>query len=53
MRVLVIEPLEPLVLSSNPLVSQEFILGFHSVLPIPSPTTIADLLGSALGVALG
>jgi len=53
MRVLVIEPLEPLVLSRNPLVSQEFILGFHSVLPIPSPTTIAGLLGSALGVTLG
>jgi hypothetical protein len=52
MKALLIEPLEPLVLSKKPVASQEFITGSHAVLPIPSPTTISGLVGSALNVTL-
>lgn len=52
MKALLIEPLEPLVLSKNPVASQEFITGSHVVLSVPSPTTIGGLVGFALNVTL-
>jgi hypothetical protein len=53
MRVLLVEPLEAPVFSRVPIASYEFIAGVHRAQPIPSPTTIAGMLGSALGLALG
>jgi CRISPR-associated protein Cmr3 len=53
MRVLLVEPLEAPVFSRTPIASQEFIAGVHRAQPIPSPTTIAGMLGSALGLTLG
>ena len=52
MKLLRIEPLEPLVLSRNPIVGPEFLTGFHRVLGAPLPTTIAGLLGNMLGVTI-
>jgi hypothetical protein len=52
MRVLLVEPLEAPVFSRAPIASQEFIVGIHRSHPIPSPTTIAGMLGSALDIAL-
>ncbi len=53
MRVLLVEPLEAPVFSRTPIASYEFIAGVHRAQPIPSPTTIAGMLGSALGLTLG
>jgi hypothetical protein len=53
MRVLLVEPLEAPVFSRTPITSHEFIAGVHRAQPIPSPTTIAGMLGSALGLTLG
>jgi len=53
MRILLVEPLEPLVLSRTPIAGQEFIVSSHRVLPVPPSTTIAGLLGMIYGVALG
>jgi CRISPR-associated protein Cmr3 len=53
MRVLLMEPLETPVFSRAPIVSHEFIVGVHRSQPIPPPTTIAGMLGSALGLTLG
>jgi len=52
MKLLKIEPLEPLVLSRNPIIGPEFLTGFHRVLGAPLPTTIAGLLGNMLGVTI-
>lgn len=53
MRVLLVKPLEAPVFSRTPITSHEFIVGVHRAQPIPSPTTIAGMLGSALGLTLG
>jgi CRISPR-associated protein Cmr3 len=53
MRVLLVEPLEAPVFSRTPITSHEFIVGVHRAQPIPPPTTIAGMLGSALGLTLG
>jgi hypothetical protein len=52
MRILLIEPLEPLVLSRTPIVSHEFIASSHSVLSTPPQTTVSGLLGLIHGVDL-
>ena len=52
MKILLVEPLEPPVFSRTPVFSQEFIVGSHSVLPTPPPTTIAGLIGFIHGVSL-
>ena len=53
MSVLLVEPLEAPVFSRTPIASHEFIAGVHRAQPIPPPTTIAGMLGSALGLTLG
>jgi hypothetical protein len=53
MRVLLVEPLEAPVFSRTPIASHEFIAGVHRAQPIPPPTTIVGMLGSALGLTLG
>ena len=53
MKVLYVDPLEPLVLSGSPVLSHEFIVGYHRVLGVPAPTTIAGLLGVIMGVTAG
>lgn len=52
MKTLIIQPLEPLVLSSTPIASPDSFIGSHRVLGAPSPTTLAGFLGSILGVNL-
>jgi hypothetical protein len=51
MRILVVEPLEPLSLSTSPITGIDMLSTAHP-LTIPLPTTVAGALGALLGVTL-
>ncbi|MDK6029516.1 hypothetical protein QPL79_09085 [Ignisphaera sp. 4213-co] len=52
MRILMIEPLEPLAFSKTPVSDPSTLIGHHEVLSIPLPTTVAGLIGASIGVTI-
>ena len=51
MKMLIVEPVEPLSLSSSPITGIE-LLSSVNPLPLPLPTTVAGALGACLGIEL-